>query len=310
MIAVLAAVCPVFALIGAGVAFGRLRRIDARGVAVLNAFVVWLAVPALLFQSLAEHRGLGAIGGGFLIAFGGGMAATFLLGLMLRRGAGLDARALGALAGSYSNTAFLGIPLMHALMGPEGAAAAVIASILTVSALFGVTILLIEVARDRGRPAGAMMRVGAALLRNPLILAPLAGAAWALSGAAIPGPAAQFLTLFATAASPCALVTIGAFLALPGRGAAPGPLVTIVALKLAAQPALTALVILLLGRMGRPPAQDVATAAILIAALPTGTGPFMLAELYGGEAALASRAILVTTLIGTASVSLLAVLLR
>ena len=49
-----------------------------------------------------------------------------------------------------------------------------------------------------------------------------------------------------------------------------------------------------------------APAAILLAALPTGTGPFMVAQLYRRDVALAARVILLTTIAGLASVSLLA----
>ena len=53
-----------------------------------------------------------------------------------------------------------------------------------------------------------------------------------------------------------------------------------------------------------------AQVAVVLSALPIGTGPFTLAKLYDREAALTSRAILISTLCSVVSVSLLIVWLR
>jgi predicted permease len=49
--------------------------------------------------------------------------------------------------------------------------------------------------------------------------------------------------------------------------------------------------------------------ALLVSALPIGTGPFMLAKLYNREAAITSRAILVSTVVSLATVSALVAVL-
>ncbi len=72
-------------------------------------------------------------------------------------------------------------------------------------------------------------------------------------------------------------------------------------LKLVLQPVLTGVLAFWVFRM--PPLWS--HAAVLLSALPIGTGPFMLAELYRREAAVTSRAILVSTVISLATVSLL-----
>jgi predicted permease len=53
-----------------------------------------------------------------------------------------------------------------------------------------------------------------------------------------------------------------------------------------------------------------ATTAVLLNALPTGTGPFMLAEFYGRDVARASRVMFVTTILSLASVPACIALLR
>jgi predicted permease len=42
---------------------------------------------------------------------------------------------------------------------------------------------------------------------------------------------------------------------------------------------------------------------VLLAALPTGTGPFMLAEFYGREASLTGRVVLTSTVLSVLTIS-------
>lgn len=305
MLTTLALTLPVFALIGAGFAWGRWRRLGEEAVALLNGFVVWLALPVLLFDFVAGAAASGALNGAgrFALVFGAGMALSFAAGMIAGgRGRALADRAIDGLAAGYSNTAYLGIPLATALLGPVGTAAAVVGSLLTVSFLFALAVLLVEADLRRGPGlAKAAGGVALAVLRNPLAAAPLAGAAWALTGLTLPAPVASFAQLLGQAASPVALVTIGVFLSIR-RPRADGALTgRILALKLAGQPLLTAALLLILPL---PPLW--APAAILLAALPTGTGPFMVAQLYKRDVALSARVILLSTLIGLATVSLLA----
>ncbi len=317
---VLGAVAPVFALIGAGYVFARRLRLGDEAVAPLNAFTLRLALPALLFASLATTTPREIWQPGFLIAFSAGMIAAALGGMWMprRAPAALPARVIDGLAAGYANTAFMGIPLLAALGGrlggPGAVLPAVLASILTVCLLFAVGCALIEIDLHRHRPPRvAIAHVLAALARNPLIAAPVAGALWSALGLGWPAPLARFTDLLGGAATPVALVTIGMFLAQPflaqPRGAraagAAGGLWPVVALKLVAQPAVTAAVALWVVTM--PVAWS--SGAILMAALPTGTGPFMVARLYGREAALAARATLVTTLLSVVTVSVLAAVL-
>lgn len=303
MLTTLALTVPVFALIGAGFAWGRWRKLGEDAAALLNGYVVWLALPVLLFDFVAGAGGALSGAGRFAFTFGGGMAIVFLVGLLAGgRDRPLADRAIDALASGYSNTAYLGIPLMTALLGPVGTAAAVVASLLTVSLLFAVTVLLVELDLRRG-PGLARVASGVALgvLRNPLVAAPLAGVAWALTGIALPAPIAAFADLLGQSASPVALVTIGVFLAVPRPRAAGVLTGRVLALKLAGQPLATAALLLL---VPLPPLW--APAAVLMAALPTGTGPFMVAQLYDRDVGLSARVILLSTLVGLLSVSLLA----
>lgn len=298
---VFATVLPVFAAILAGWAFARWRGLGADAVGALNAYVVWLALPALLFGFVARADRATFGEPRFVLVCAGAAFATFALALVTgRRSATLSARSLDALTAAYSNAAYLGLPICAALFGPVGVAAAVIASLVTVCAMFALAVLLVEADRAAGGPA--LPAVGRALGRtakNPLVAAPLAGAVWAAAGWPVPAAAASFLTLVGTSATPVALVTIGMFLAQPAPAPSPRALATALGFKFVVQPALT-LVLLAALPLPRP----WGAAALLLAALPTGTGPFMAAQLYGEEVALAARATLVGTVLALGVVPL------
>ncbi len=309
MHAVLSVLLPIFGLILAGFVCGRRGWLGAGATDSLNRFVVRLALPAELFQSMATVTRAQVDHPAFVAAFTTGMLATFAAGFAAdwRRPADgrnrLSGAAIEGLTSSYANTAFIGIPLCLGVFGPAGLPPVVLATLLTVCALFALAIALVELDLQSGHGiARTLLRVVGALLRNPLVAAPLLGIAVNLCGIGLGGPVRHFTALLGDAASPCALVTIGLFLAeTAGRPAPAGAVARLVAAKLLLQPALTALLAFAVFRMPLLWAQS----AVLIAALPTGTGPFMLARLYGREADVASRATLVSTVLSLATVSAL-----
>jgi predicted permease len=136
--------------------------------------------------------------------------------------------------------------------------------------------------------------VARSLLRNPLLLAPVLGAIFATSGLHMPASAETFLELLGAAASPCALVGLGLFIAetpdTPRSQRTASVALTLG--KLVLQPTLTWFLAFRIFALPAGPAG----AAVLLAALPTGTGPFMLAEFYRREAVVSSRTILLSTL--------------
>ncbi|EEY08147.1 auxin efflux carrier, partial [Brucella pinnipedialis M163/99/10] len=80
----------------------------------------------------------------------------------------------------------------------------------------------------------------------------------------------------------------------------------LVSVKLIVQPLVTWLLAVYVFRL--PPL--LADSAALLAALPTGTGPFMLAEHYRREAAITSNVILFSTIISVVTLSIFLALTR
>ena len=307
MTAVVDAVLPVFALIGIGYLAAARGVLDGTVTDALNRFVVWLALPALLFAATARMTFADIDHPGFALASGSAMAATFALSMALdrRRGKRLADRAIEGLDAAYANSGFLGIPLGLALFGNAILPALVISVLLTACLLFAFAIVLIELdlatvapGARAGTLRATLSRTLSSLVRNPLLVAPVAGGAWAATGLPLPLPVDRFLGLLGAAASPCALVTIGLFLFQQRERADRSEVARLVGLKLVAHPLLTLAFAWLV-----PMPKAWFETALLLAALPTGTGPFMLAKLYGREAAATSQAILVSTVLSVATVS-------
>jgi malonate transporter and related proteins len=296
MLSILTIVAPVFALIASGFIARRIGVMGMAAVSELNRFVVYLALPALLFDVMANAKPSDLAQPEYIAAFGLACGAVFYVtvGISLLLGKPLTTASIGGLLASYANTAYMGIPVLLMMFGPASLVPVTIASILTVCVLFASGIVLIEIGgQSERRPLRLAYKVLASLVRNPLLIAPVLGALYGATGLGVPAPAEAFLKLLGGAASPLALVVIGLFLAEPRaiEKSDVGAASALAAVKLLVQPALTWG---LAHTFGVP--QPLAVMAILLAAMPTGTGPFMVAEFYRLPAVVTSATILFSTL--------------
>ncbi|ACA16389.1 Auxin Efflux Carrier [Methylobacterium sp. 4-46] len=305
MQAVLNAALPIFALILTGFLCGRTALFGPAATDSLNRFAIYLALPALIFGAMAKITPEQVAQVGFSVAFLGGIvaafAAAYILGIL--RGAGMAQACIEGLDAGYSNVGFMGIPLCLLVFGSASLPAAVIATLFTACVLFLFAVVLIELDLQKGAGrAGTARKVVLALVRNPLLIAPLAGLAVGLTGVSVPAPVERFASLLGGAASPCALICIGLFLAQERVVLADvRPIAALVGLKLLLQPAVTALLVFHVFEMPSLWAR----AAVLLSALPIGSGPFTLAKLYGLEAGVTSGAILLSHIASVLTVSLL-----
>ncbi|KWE99499.1 AEC family transporter [Burkholderia pseudomultivorans] len=299
---------PVFALILAGFACRRFGVLGPTAASELNKFVVWLALPALLFDVMAHSTWQQLDQSTFIATFSIACLAVFVpvLLVQLARGRHLADASVDAIAAAYPNTGYIGFPLGMLTFGAASQTPTTIATILVACVLFALAIVLMETGLQTERaPHRLGVKVLLSLAKNPLIVAPLAGVAVSAAGVVLPASGETFLKLLGGAASPCALVSLGLFLAesRPSgtAGRANRTALALVGLKLVIQPALTWWLAVRVFALATP----LADIAVLLAALPTGTGPFMLAEFYRREAAVTSRTILLSTLGSLVTLSML-----
>ncbi|RKF30734.1 AEC family transporter [Paraburkholderia fungorum] len=311
MFATLEILLPVFGLIFAGFACRRRGLLGPNSASELNRFVVWLALPALLFDTMAHATWQQLYQPAFVAAFSIGCIGAFLpiLALRMLSGQHLADASVDAIAASYPNTGYIGFPLGMIAFGSASLTPTTIATILVACVLFALAIVLIEVGLQTERaPHKLGLKVLGSLARNPLIVSPIAGVLLASTHVALPQSAETFLKLLSGAASPCALVSLGLFLAEKrpsSETGARGISLLLTGVKLLGQPALTWWLAARVFGLS----SALVEMAVVLAALPTGTGPFMLAEFYRREAHITSRTILLSTVGSVATLSLLLLLM-
>ncbi|KXV60486.1 AEC family transporter [Acetobacter senegalensis] len=299
-------VLPIFALILTGWIARKSGALGPNATREVNRLVVYLALPAVLFDIVANAKITDLWEPGLIAAFTLGCFIVFAGTLWWRVSTGhhLADAAIDGLNASYANTGFVGFPLVLSLVGDTGMAPTLIATIVTVCVLFVIAIVLIEAGlQTEARRRDIVAKTLFSLVKNPLLVAPALGGLVMVSGGHLPGPVHAFLKLLGGAASPCALIALGLFLAGNSANAAsaqPSTAAILVGLKLIAQPLVTWIIAAPVLHL--PLAMT--NVAVLLAALPTGTGSFMLAEFYDREAALTGRVVLASTVFSIATISL------
>lgn len=297
---------PIFGLIAAGYGCRMVGVLGPTAATELNKFVVWLALPALLFDIMAHMPWHTIYQPGFFWSFTLGCAAAFLLVFFFQKlkGKSTADASVDGVAAAYPNTGYLGFPLLLLIFGHNSLIPTTTATIIVACILFAIAIALIEIGLQSERQFHLLaLKVVRAIIKNPLIISPLLGAACSSAGLTLPNSIETFLKLLGGAASPCALVCLGVFLAsrqkansseLPSGARLNVTTVGLVVIaKLVLQPLLTWMVAVWVFAL---PA-DLTHMAVLLAALPTGTGPFMLAEYYRRDAQITSAAILISTVL-------------
>ena len=304
MLAVVSVALPVFALILTGVLAGWRGFLGKDVTGVLNLFVVYLALPAVLFQAMAHIDPANLLNGGMLATYGLGALVPFVLALWWARHAkdSLGDAAMQALSATYANVGYMGIPLCRTAFGDASLAPAVITLVITACPQFALGLTLMELDRP-GQPGLWLItrRILRALGRNPLLIAPISGLAVAVLGLPVPLAFDRFLSLLGGAATPCALVATGLMLGETTERFQAGVVARLVLFKLLLQPAIAWVIGFKL--VALPPVWG--ETAVLMSALPTGAGAFILAKLYGRGSAATSGTVLVSTVLSFGTLSVL-----
>lgn len=323
MQAILAVTLPFFALVLCGYLAARRGLLAESAIPGLNGFVLFFALPCMLFRfgmntpvlELLNPTVLGVyIAAQLLIVF-------FTIALTLSARVSLKDAAFGALVAAFPNTGFMGVPLLAALLG-AAAAGPVITTVL--ADLFITSSLCIALARAHealqsgGHEGGRAARQAAlqalrGALSNPLPWSIALGALASLMQWRLPGPVDSVVKMLADAATPVALFTIGAVLWRAGRHAhtrTPVELYLPVALiKLFVHPALVFALGAAAHALGAPLSSFQLLVLTLAAALPSASNVSLLAERYGADNGRVARIIMASTALAFLSFTGLAWLL-
>ncbi|MBE7420509.1 MAG: AEC family transporter [Ideonella sp.] len=312
MTAILAVTVPFFALVVAGYVAAWRHVLPESAIPGLNAFVLYFALPCMLFRfglntPLAEALNPVVLG----LYLGCALLMVFVtIAFSLDEVVGLKDAAFGALVTAFPNTGFMGVPLLAALFG-GAIVGPMIATILI--DLFITSSLCIALAESGGATGGARaaaLRSLRGALSNPMPWAIAAGGALGAFGWRPAGPLDTTIRMLADAATPVALFTIGAVL---WRGSQHAHTRTALKrylpqalAKLLLHPALVFAVAIAARAAGAPLTNLQITAITLTAALPSAANVAMLAERFGADNGRIARIILASTALSFVSFTLLA----
>ncbi len=306
-------VLSIFGLIGIGYAAVRTGIVRPAVADHLAEFVFVIAVPVLLFRTLATADFSGSSpwrlwGVYFLV-----MAATWILAdRSTRHFFGFDARRglVAGMSATYSNLVLIGIPLVDRALGEQGMIVVLLLVSIHTPLVMFVTVIANEwlVAREgeaRRIDRALLWTLAQPLVTNPLLIGVAAGAFWRIAGLPLTGAPATVVDSLARVAGPIALFSVGAALMNYGIGRQVRPAILLATLKLLLMPALV-----LAGALavGLPPLT--VEALPLLAATPTGVNAYIVASRFGTGQALASNTLLYSTGAGIATVGLWLALLR
>ena len=212
----------------------------------------------------------------------------------------LATAAVEAQCATMGNVGFLGIPMLTLLLGSAAIGPIVMAVSIDLAVFSSLIVILITASREGHVNLATFRMVGVGLLKNPMVMAIVAGLLWSALQLPIPTPVSEFLDLLAAAATPGALFAIGASLA--SKSAERLQIATWLSFcKLLLHPALVAIALLILF-----PVDDY-TAAVVIsaAALPVAGNVYILAQHYGVAPHRASAAIFISTVFSIVTVSVI-----
>jgi malonate transporter and related proteins len=311
---------PFFALVLCGYLAARRRVLPLEAVAGLNGFVLFFALPCMLYRFGAMTPIAQLLDAG--VAFTWTLCAVIVVALTVaisrNTRIGWNDAAFGALVASFPNTGFMGVPLLVALLGPPAAGPVILTMVVDMVVTTSLCIALSRL--DGADEHGVRKALGKALkgvLTNPLPWAILLGALSSMLHVDLPKPLAQTIGMLADAASPVALFTIGAVLARSQmlalmQGHAPIPwrdFVPVAGIKLLLHPLLVWLVGALAVKAGLPLNRSAFTVIVLAAALPSASNVSLLAERFGADNGRIARIILLSTAAAFVTFSLAVTLL-
>ena len=301
---VVSALLPVVFLIFIGFVSGRAGLVRGESVRDLSNLVFLVLTQALLFRTMAtshiEQLDFAPVMQYFAVA-----AALFFIMLMVYGG---NSRAsVMALAGIFSNTLMIGVPLVGLAYGQAGQV--LLFTLISLHALILLSIatlvLELQVAHEQAEQSGDVQplwrTLGSAIKRSivhPVPLPILVGIAYSFTGWGLHPVIDKPLVLLGNAFGPVALVLVGITLSQTPVGQQWKNALRLSLVKTVVHPALMAAVGWLLGLRGMA-----LGVMVLAAALPIGANVFLFSQRYRKEEDMVTAAVAVSTAVALVTIT-------
>lgn len=297
-------VAPVFALMFLGYGLGWTRFFPPDAARALMRFVWYVAIPALMFRSLAgkaipNHTEAIALLSYYAGLYGLYVLTALMLYLFFRiRGA---QQALLNLSAVFSNGGFIGIPVIESAYGPEGLR--ILLLILSFHSMTLVPLTTFLVVKDQQSDASALKILVQSIkhvLESPLIIALILGMAVSILDLHVPDVLMRFVNMPADAAAPCGLFAAGAALAGVRLQGDLAPAIFLSIVKLILLPVFVYISGIYVFHIDT----FWVTIAVVFASMPTGAVAYSMAENYGVAARRSASVVLISTGLSMLTISL------
>ena len=306
-------VLPVFLLILIGWMLVKSGYMKAEMGEALGDFVFRVAVPVLLFKTIATSDFHGASPLKLWVAYFAGVTVTWGLGhILATRVFGKDRR-MGVLAGissAFANNVFIGLPLVSQLVGNDGVVALsiLLAVHLPVMMIAGTILMEQAESKETGKQpekiSSVVFQIGRNLVTNPLVVGIAAGSVFHILSIPMAGILKTVVDQVAVMAAPAALLSLGMAVQKYGTSDSLTLSAGVGFLKLFVLPASVWVACHLLGLN-----PNWTAAMVLTASVPTGVNAWLIANRFGVGHGLAASTITLTTALGVITVSFWAWLL-
>ena len=276
------ALLPVFIVILVGFALRRFKVIGEAQWAGLDQLCYFVLFPAIIFKEIAAADFTGVPV--FRMAGAMMLAVIVMIGLLvifsrpLSKGLGIGGPQFTSLVqGAARWHTFIAFAIIPLQFGPAALSLGAV-SAAAMTPLLNILCVMV-MARFAGDAQISARSLALSIIRNPFVFSSLGGVAWQVSGLEMPAMGLQVLDMIGRGALGLALLTVGAGLKLGDAISGWPPVAAAVVLKLLAMPLLMAGSLMLMGVEGQAFA-----VAMLCAAVPTGSGAYVLARQMGGDA--------------------------
>jgi predicted permease len=298
MLDILAITGPIYLVVLAGYLATRMGLFARTDMQVFGKFVLNLALPALIFNALAQRRIGEILHPAYLLSYLFGSLTMLVLAYVTGRRVGGLSRTRStflAMGVSCSNSSFIGFPILLLMVAPVAGVALGLNVMVENLVMLPMLLAMAESARDGG--GGAWHRVvrqsAQRLMRNPLVLAVTAGLIISLADIKLPQPVVRTVNLFAQASGSVSLFAIGGMLFGLPLTSGWQRVIPLVLAKLIGHPLAVMLVASLLPLIGVAAMEpQLHAAALLMAAMPMLSIYPILAQAYG-EADRSAAALLI-----------------
>lgn len=310
----LSIVTPIFLVILAGYLFAKKNKISKDAGKLINDYVLFIALPALLFLSVAQAKPAELLHWEFVVATLAGIFVAYMLGIVLSMFRSISApkSSILAMSACYGTTGYMGVPIAIAAFGEVATVPAAIATILhNIPAIMAVIITYgIFSGEHKGRKSSVSIMLNAlkTTLLNPLTLAVIAGMIFSFLTIPLPNFLKTFTGFLSGAAGPTALFALG--IGLSGLSAKSHmniknlmELSPIIAIKIFIQPLVTFLIAYYW--LGMNSTDIYLIVAILMSAQPIGAGVYVFANKFDYFQENVAVSIIISLLITVFSLSFL-----